>query len=167
MKEPTTEQRSETIGAEWFAAWLPKPVARSRSEVPETVENIDPFEPKPLSSSAIEEVRAELKAVTDNLIDPSAQGIRASIPHLERAVTAFGNYFKTRELPALDEPSLDALRAELALATKLFENAYSLQAGWAAQLGLNLDGTPKQLLYSRPGHAVVSAEARAAGTWEG
>ena len=173
MKETTTEQGRSTGGGEWFAAWLPKPVSpkpvspsHAESILVEAPEAAEPVEPTPPAPSPFEEARSELQAVTEHLIDPSAKGIRASIPHLERAVTAFGRYVKTKELPTV-EPALDTLRAELALATTLFENAYSLQAGWASQLGLNLDGTPRQLLYSMPGAPVVSTGTSHAETWEG
>ncbi len=146
---------------EWFAAWMPCPTKSA-----ETVETIAPESVLP-ASRGIAEVRLELKAVTEHLVDPTAQGIRASLPHLERAVTAFGRFVKMKELPTL-EPALEALRTELALATLLFENAYSLQAGWAAQCGLNLDGTVKQLLYSRPGGEPAAVPRSETGeVWEG
>ena len=152
MKEPATEQDNLEGRAEWFADWLPPAIERERL-------------------TAIEEVRSELKAVAGHLIDPSAYGVEACIPHLERAVAAFGSYFKMKE-PATSEaaspsPTLDALRSELALATTLFENAYVLQAAWAAQSGLNLDGTPRQLLYSRPGQAPPRTGTATVEVWEG
>ena len=120
----------------------------------------------PEPPSQIEEVRAELQAVTTHLNDPSTKGIEASLPHLERAVTIFSGYVKVKQLPIL-EPAIDALRAELKLATMLFENAYTLQAGWATQLGLNLDGTAKQILYAGPGQTLASPARPGAAIWEG
>ena len=139
MNEQVAKQGA-TSGAEWYAAWLMK----AEVKVTEAIQT------EQVTSNVIEQIRAELKAVTDHLIDPGTQGIRASLPHLEKAVTAFGKYIKMKALPSV-EPALESLRAELALATMLFENAYTLQAGWAAERGLNLDGTLKQLLYSRSG----------------
>lgn len=135
-------------GEEWFAPWLPKTDAET----------------------TFEQVRDELRAVTGHLLDPSAFGVNASIPHLEAAVIAFSRFLKISELPRI-QPALSNLRAELALASQLFENAYSLQSGWAAQLGLNLDGTAKRLLYSRPGLPDLTPVGITAGdrrpAWEG
>lgn len=148
MKQQATEL-DPIAGAEWFAAWLPKPASSplTAHSVPQPLSS--PAEDSPLSTP-FDQIRIELKAVTGHLIDPSASGVRASLPHLERAVTALSAYVKAKELSTI-KPALNALRAELAVASMLFENAYALQAGWAAQAGLNLDGTAKQLLYSRPG----------------
>jgi hypothetical protein len=60
------------------------------------------------------------------------------------------------------------LRDELALANRLFENAYALQATWAMHLGLNMDGSPRQLLYGRHGEPVAGEiPAYPPETWEG
>lgn len=155
MNEQVTEPRA-TDHNEWFAAFLPK-----REVPPQDSARTSEVAELP---SAIEEVRTELRAVAGHLIDPSTAGVQASLPHLERAVAVFSDYVKMKQLPTL-EPALDDLRSELALATMLFENAYTLQAGWAAQIGLNLDGSPKQLLYARPGQSAVSQPAVA--SWEG
>jgi hypothetical protein len=99
--------------------------------------------------------------------------VRASLPHLERAIAIFGT-----NLPPKGDwqgkpvstllPELDALRVELALANRLFENAYLLQAGWAAQAGLNMDGTARQLLYGRRGDGVTGLTPASAAheVWE-
>ena len=157
--EPT--EHLANPGAEWFATWLPRPAAEPPANLPAE-------HPRAVPPDAIEEVRNELEAVTGYLLDPGTKGIQASLPHLERAVNVFSGYVKTKELPLL-APALDSLRDELALATMLFENAYRLQAGWAEQLGLNLDGTPKQLLYSRPNssHNQAPAAPRCETSWEG
>jgi len=133
--------------AEWYASWLPKPVEEG--------------------PCFVDEVRAELKAVTGHLLDPSAAGVRAAIPHLEHAIALFGKHTAvSTDQPATLRPALDALREELALANRLFENAYALQSGWAMQVGLNMDGSPRQLLYGRHGEA-VAGEALPPETWEG
>ena len=158
MKE---QQLTPPAVQQWYTGFLPLPETPPRlTLVPSAAQ------PNTELPTAIEEVRAELKAVTAHLIDPGTKGIQASLPHLERAVTVFSGYVKMKQLPIL-EPAIDALRAELALATLLFENAYTLQAGWAAQLGLNLDGTPKQILYAGPGQAPALAPRLASVTWEG
>lgn len=155
MKEQATRHSDH----EWFAAWMP--------QTPKPADHLEIIAPKLILLNAIEEVRIELKAVTEHLMDPTTQEIRASLPHLERAVIAFGSFVKTKQLPTI-EPALDALRAELTLATLLFENAYTLQAGWAAQCGLNLDGTQKQVLYSRPGElSTLPPRCEASEVWEG
>ena len=178
--EPT--EHLANPGAEWFATWLPRPAAEPPANLPEEHPRAErqasacaelqlrqaPSESGTKLPDAIEEVRNELEAVTGYLLDPGTKGIQASLPHLERAVNVFSGYVKTKELPLL-APALDSLRDELALATMLFENAYRLQAGWAEQLGLNLDGTPKQLLYSRPNssHNQAPAAPRCETSWEG
>jgi len=137
---------------EWFAAWLPKPTA---------------VHAEPEGASFVDEVRTELKAVTGHLLDPSAAGIWAAIPHLECAIALFAQHTPLAPgQPATLRPALDALREELALANRLFENAYELQSGWATQVGLNMDGSPRQLLYGRHGESVAS-EALPPDTWEG
>lgn len=154
---------------EWFAAWLPRPPIPLHPAKPtRPPETVMEAEAAPEMSTAIDQVREELKLVTGHLLDPSAAAVKASLPHLERAVKLFSGYVKMKELPSL-EPALDSLRAELALATMLFENAYALQAGWAAQVGLNLDGTPKQLLYSRPAsnQALAAVIHQSETSWEG
>ena len=169
VKAPGTA--TETAGGvEWFAAWLPKPAA----SVAQPVQLLADQGVRPVGhSSFFDEVRVELKAVTDHLIDPSAAGVRASLPYLERAIAIFQNHIPFANLPAgassALKPSIDSLCAELALANRLFENAYTLQAGWASQLGLNMDGTARQLLYSRPGDPAgsLTVSQPAAGTWEG
>lgn len=160
MKE---QQPTPPSDHQWCTGFLPPP------ETPPRLTLVPPPSTSQASNelpTAIDEVRAELKAVTAHLIDPSTKGIQASLPHLERAVTVFSGYVKMKQLPIL-EPAIDALRAELALATKLFENTYTLQAGWAAQLGLNLDGTPKQILYVGPGQTPALPLRSASVTWEG
>ena len=168
MKDPIKPeekpQPNENPGAEWFAAWLPKP------------NSVVPCLPaEPLRPSEVNEIRIEIQAVAGHLIDPGATGVRACLPHLERAISLFGSHVNCANVnranvnranvPALPvpEPALDDLRRELALASGLFENAYMLQEGWAAQLGINLDGTPRQLLYSRPG---APQNEPATGSWE-
>ena len=160
MKE---QQLTPPSVAQWFTGFPPPTATPPRLTLVPPPDNAQPNNELP---TAIEEVRAELKAVTAHLIDPSTKGIQASLPHLERAVTVFSGYVKMKQLPIL-EPAIDALRAELALATILFENAYTLQAGWAAQLGLNLDGTLKQILYAGPGQTPASPPRPASVTWEG
>ena len=158
MKE---QQLTPPAVQQWYTGFLPLPETPPRlTLVPSAAQ------PNTELPTAIEEVRAELKAVTAHLMDPGTKGIQASLPHLERAVTVFSGYVKMKQLPIL-EPAIDALRAELALATLLFENAYTLQAGWAAQLGLNLDGTPKQILYAGPGQTPALPPRPASVTWEG
>jgi hypothetical protein len=144
-----------TNGLEWFAAYLPKRAASPESE-PAAVAAVAAAAVPPAAElpppAFIDEVRAEIDAVTRNLADPSAAGVRASIPHLERAIAALGNHVKSPEASeAIQPPAIASLRAELAIATRLFENAYELHAVWATQLGIHLDGTPRQLLYGRPG----------------
>ena len=159
MKEQFTETSTDR---EWFAAWIPK--NKSAEQTPD--------------QSPIDQARDELIAVTGHLIDPSPNGVRACLPHLERAVSLFSGFLETQDLETNDletkdlpllKPAIDSLRAELALATTLFENAYTFHAAWAAQLGLSLDGTPLQILYGRPGQPAPrrgSAEAWAEA-WEG
>ena len=160
MKE---QQLTPPSVAQWFTGFPPPTATPPRLTLVPPPDNAQPNNELP---TAIEEVRAELKAVTAHLIDPGTKGIQASLPHLERAVTVFSGYVKMKQLPIL-EPAIDALRAELALANILFENAYTLQAGWAAQLGLNLDGTLKQILYAGPGQTPASPPRPASVTWEG
>ena len=154
MKEQGTElgwsRKGDVMaGAEWFADWLPKHASFPSTAHSEPQPRSNPTEDLP-SCTPFDQIQLELKAVTGHLIDPSANGVRASLPHLERAVTGLSAFVKARELSTI-APALESLRAEIAVASMLFENAYTLQAGWAAQAGLNLDGTAKQLLYSRPG----------------
>jgi hypothetical protein len=162
-----------TGSAEWFAAWLPKPVVPSPEASPES-------EPTP----GIDAVRAELAAVSRHLTDPSAAGVRAAIPHLERAVAVFTSQIQAAALPVPGQSdsatgivrvAIESLRSELAHATYLFENAFQLHANWATQLGINLDGTPRQLLYGRPDHDAPKDDAPkgeylngvGANSWEG
>jgi hypothetical protein len=175
----TAAEDSLPSSAEWFAAWLPKrtvvemvpsPVSREESvQIPEPT-----IEPESLCD--IEFVRAELEAVSQHLTDPSATGIRAAIPHLERAVAVFSDQIRPAISPVSDIPgggvriAIEALCAELAHATRLFENAYQLHSNWATQLGIYLDGTPRQLLYGRPEHSTLKAASSgdfAASSWEG
>jgi hypothetical protein len=163
-------------GAEWFAAWLPKQPAPSAPamplEMPAPVAAAD--EQKVVSRLGwIDEVRDELKLVTTSLLDPSAEGVEASLPHLERAVALFGKQIELANLPARRKaalkPAISSLEEELRQASRLFDNAYALQSGWAAQLGLNLDGTPQKVLYDRAGALVDGPPAVTGGepVWEG
>ncbi|HEY3742370.1 MAG TPA: hypothetical protein VGL53_21115 [Bryobacteraceae bacterium] len=153
-----------TDEAQWFAAWMPK--AEQKIEVATVA--ADP-RPRPAPSLGIGQVRAELEAVCRHLTDPSADGVRAAIPHLERAV----DVFKSQVQPAAADKGsasvvlagVHAIRSELASATRLFENAYQFHSDWATQLGIHLDGTPRQLLYSRPSARVL--ESAAGSSWEG
>lgn len=158
--------------ADWFAAWMPRPA--QKSEAPPAVAAVVRAEP----SAGLGEVRAELEAVCRHLSDPSAAGVRAAIPHLERAVDVFRSQVQPAAESAHGDPGsagvilqgVEALRSELASATRLFENAYQFHSDWATQLGIHLDGTPRQLLYARPSAAAVESAAGPgcwAGSWEG
>ena len=112
----------------------------------------------------IDEVRAELRAVTDHLVVSGGAGVSASLPHLERAVAVFSSQIDTMGRSAASS-SISALREELALANRLYDNAYALQAGW--QGGPNpWDPEVKPVLYGRPGEAIQEPRPSAA-TWEG
>jgi len=167
------EQTPAGASAEWFAAWLPKPAV----PLPEGFSKSEPI-------GGIEAVRAELAAVSRHLTDPSAAGVRAAIPHLERAVAVFTDQIKPAALPVPAQSdsatgvvrvAIESLRSELAHATYLFENAFQLHANWATQLGINLDGSPRQLLYGRPDHHAPKDDAPkgeefndiGTGSWEG
>jgi len=166
-------------GAEWFAAWLPKaPLEDLRAFAPEAIasqvfaEIEQPADFQPIDWTV--EVRTELEQVVQSLLDPSAAGVRSSLPHLERAVAVFGRQIKFIDVPADSanlKPAIEALQNELKQASRLFENAYTLQSGWASHLGINLDGTPRKVLYDRSGEMIVDLpiedHSAVVPVWEG
>lgn len=180
-----TQSNMPANSLEWFAAWLPKST-REQVELGTgsgDFEGSSEFgevsvEPNLERDTGIATARAALAEVRECLNDPSAEGLRRAIPHLEQAVGALGERragSTAREGPEFGEGSTsggnrEALRLlwrELALANQLFENAYAIQAGWARELGLTLEGKPEELqLYGHSGEH-VPAKALSGDLWEG
>jgi hypothetical protein len=153
IKRQTTTKDAPAAagGAEWFAAFLPKAtLSRDPPAQPPTDVQVEPR-----ATVSLAAVREEIEAISGHLTDPSADGVRAAIPHLERAIEALSNQTASIRsgvsYPAVPMQGIDALRSELARANRLFDHAYELHAVWATQLGIHLDGTPRQLFYTRPG----------------
>jgi hypothetical protein len=153
-------QQNESLG--WLKAVLPK-------ELPQA-----PLTTQAIARQSMEEANlwtqtagAELAKVRMHLLDPSAKGVAGCIPHLERAIGVFQTALSGEPI-ALADAALNDLRAQLAEASRLFQNAYALQAGWAAAIGLNPDGTPASGLYAPSGEWISPEPAvKEAGSWQG
>ena len=117
--------------------------------------------------SWLDAIREELAEVKTHLQNPTTEGITACLPHLTNAVQLLQERIEEdrtqedgttagAELPSLSE--MEDLRRELALSSLLFENAYKLQAGWAAMQGFAFDGVPADALYGQSGQWVNTAQ---------
>ena len=110
---------------------------------------------------------AQLAEAQARLLDPTAAGVSACIPYLEQAISLFGTVLAEKP-PAPAEASLQQLKRELAAASRLFENAYALQSGWAAANGLNMDGSPANGFYTPTGEWTNARPiSEASENWQG